>query len=116
MDKKWWTLLAVCAGTFMLLLDVTIVIVAQPNPEWRYAGRVGGQRLLLGISAHRFSLADSPTRLMVGETTESQHPRLYLNKKWEVLVVPNYFDARYALMNATNIRGCLINQERAITV
>ena len=30
MDKKWWTLLAVCAGMFMLLLDVTIVIVAQP--------------------------------------------------------------------------------------
>ena len=30
MDKKWWTLIAVCAGTFMLLLDVTIVIVAQP--------------------------------------------------------------------------------------
>src|SRR6202021_3187446 len=29
-DKKWWTLLAVCAGIFMLLLDVTIVIVAQP--------------------------------------------------------------------------------------
>ena len=31
MDKKWWTLLAVCAGTFMLLLDVTIVMVAQPE-------------------------------------------------------------------------------------
>jgi len=30
MDKKWWTLIAVCAGSFMLLLDVTIVIVAQP--------------------------------------------------------------------------------------
>jgi MFS family permease len=30
MDKKWWTLLAVSAGIFMLLLDVTIVIVAQP--------------------------------------------------------------------------------------
>src|SRR5215469_4878857 len=30
MDKKWWTLIAVCAGTFMLLLDVTIVVVAQP--------------------------------------------------------------------------------------
>ena len=30
MDKKWWTLLAVCAATFMLLLDVTIVMVAQP--------------------------------------------------------------------------------------
>ena len=31
MDKKWWTLVAVCAGVFMLLLDVTIVIVAQPS-------------------------------------------------------------------------------------
>src|ERR1700678_848079 len=30
MDKKWWTLIAVCTGSFMLLLDVTIVIVAQP--------------------------------------------------------------------------------------
>ena len=30
MDKKWWTLLAVCTGIFMLLLDVTIVTVAQP--------------------------------------------------------------------------------------
>jgi EmrB/QacA subfamily drug resistance transporter len=29
-DRKWWTLIAVCAGIFMLLLDVTIVIVAQP--------------------------------------------------------------------------------------
>jgi EmrB/QacA subfamily drug resistance transporter len=31
MDKKWWTLIAVCAGIFMLLLDVTIVTVAQPS-------------------------------------------------------------------------------------
>jgi len=31
MDKKWWTLIAVGAGTFMLLLDVTIVVVAQPG-------------------------------------------------------------------------------------
>jgi EmrB/QacA subfamily drug resistance transporter len=30
MDKKWWTLVAVCIGVFMLLLDVTIVTVAQP--------------------------------------------------------------------------------------
>jgi EmrB/QacA subfamily drug resistance transporter len=31
MEKKWWTLVVVCAGTFMLLLDVTIVVVALPN-------------------------------------------------------------------------------------
>ena len=31
MEKKWWTLVAVCLGTFMLLLDVTIVNVALPN-------------------------------------------------------------------------------------
>jgi EmrB/QacA subfamily drug resistance transporter len=31
LDKKWWTLLAVLAGTFMLLLDITIVIVALPD-------------------------------------------------------------------------------------
>jgi EmrB/QacA subfamily drug resistance transporter len=30
MDKKWWTLIVVCAATFMLLLDVTIVVVAIP--------------------------------------------------------------------------------------
>src|ERR1700677_2264670 len=31
MEKKWWTLIVVCAATFMLLLDVTIVIVALPE-------------------------------------------------------------------------------------
>ncbi len=31
MERKWWTLLVVCAGTFMLLLDVTIVVVALPD-------------------------------------------------------------------------------------
>ncbi len=28
---RYWTLTAVCLGTFMLLLDVTIVVVALPT-------------------------------------------------------------------------------------
>jgi len=30
-DRKWWTLIAVCCGTFMLLLDITVVNVALPD-------------------------------------------------------------------------------------
>ena len=33
MERKWWTLVAVCVATFMLLLDVTIVNVALPDIE-----------------------------------------------------------------------------------
>jgi EmrB/QacA subfamily drug resistance transporter len=31
MERKWWTLVAVCVATFMLLLDITIVNVALPD-------------------------------------------------------------------------------------
>jgi EmrB/QacA subfamily drug resistance transporter len=31
MERKWWTLIIVCVGTFMLLLDITIVNVALPK-------------------------------------------------------------------------------------
>jgi EmrB/QacA subfamily drug resistance transporter len=31
MARKWWTLLAVCVGIFMLLLDITVVNVALPS-------------------------------------------------------------------------------------
>src|SRR5215213_6201606 len=31
MERKWWTLLAVCVATFMLIVDVTIVNVALPS-------------------------------------------------------------------------------------
>ena len=30
-ERKWWTLIAVCVATFMLLLDITIVNVALPS-------------------------------------------------------------------------------------
>jgi EmrB/QacA subfamily drug resistance transporter len=33
MERKWWTLVAVAVGVFMLLLDVTIVNVALPDIE-----------------------------------------------------------------------------------
>lgn len=31
LDRKWWTLIAVCVATFMLLLDITVVNVALPS-------------------------------------------------------------------------------------
>ncbi|MDX6615564.1 MAG: hypothetical protein QOD60_655 [Solirubrobacterales bacterium] len=31
MERKWWSLLAVCMATFMLLLDITVVNVALPD-------------------------------------------------------------------------------------
>ena len=31
MDRKWWTLIAVCIAMFMLLLDITVVNVALPD-------------------------------------------------------------------------------------
>src|SRR3954469_3412050 len=31
MARKWWTLIVVCAATFMLLLDITVVNVALPS-------------------------------------------------------------------------------------
>jgi MFS family permease len=32
-QRKWWALAAVCAGIFMLLLDMTIVVVALPEVQ-----------------------------------------------------------------------------------
>lgn len=42
MSHRWWTLVVVCAATFMLLLDVTIVVVALPDIQ-RALGASFGQ-------------------------------------------------------------------------
>ncbi|MCU4182768.1 MFS transporter [Acidiferrimicrobium sp. IK] len=55
MEKKWWTLIAVCAGTFMLLLDVTIVNVALPSIQG--ALRAGFGDLQWVVDAYALSLA-----------------------------------------------------------
>ena len=39
MARKWWTLVAVCTGTFMLLLDITVVNVALPDIQSRSTPR-----------------------------------------------------------------------------
>ncbi|MGH3279585.1 MAG: MFS transporter [Trebonia sp.] len=68
MDKKWWTLIAVCTGIFMLLLDVTIVVVAQPaiqtglhaglsDVQWildAYALTLAALMLTSGVLADRY--------------------------------------------------------------
>jgi EmrB/QacA subfamily drug resistance transporter len=33
LDRRWWTLVAVCGATFMLLVDITIVQVALPTMQ-----------------------------------------------------------------------------------
>ena len=33
MEPRWWTLIAVCGATFMLLVDITIVQVALPTMQ-----------------------------------------------------------------------------------
>lgn len=42
MERNWWTLIAVCVGTFMLLLDVTIVNVALSAFQGRERGTAFG--------------------------------------------------------------------------
>ena len=55
MDKKWWTLIAVLAGTFMLLLDVTIVVVAQPEIQSSLHATLGDVQWV--VDAYALTLA-----------------------------------------------------------
>lgn len=55
MDRKWWTLAAVSAGVFMLLLDVTIVNVALPDIERALGASLSDLQWV--INAYALSLA-----------------------------------------------------------
>ena len=55
MDRKWWTLTAVCTGVFMLLLDVTIVNVALPDIETAFKASLSDLQWV--IDAYALTLA-----------------------------------------------------------
>jgi EmrB/QacA subfamily drug resistance transporter len=54
-STKWWTLLAVCLGTFMLLLDVTIVNVALPDIQTSLHSSFSGLQWV--VDAYALTLA-----------------------------------------------------------
>ena len=55
MDRKWWTLIAVCTGVFMLLLDITIVNVALPQIETQFRASLSALQWV--IDAYALTLA-----------------------------------------------------------
>ncbi len=55
MDTKWWTLVAVCTGVFMLLLDITIVNVALPDIQEEFGASLSDLQWV--IDAYALSLA-----------------------------------------------------------
>jgi EmrB/QacA subfamily drug resistance transporter len=54
-QHKWWTLVAVCLGTFMLLLDITIVNVALPDIQDALHSTFSGLQWV--VDAYALSLA-----------------------------------------------------------
>lgn len=52
---KWWTLVGVCLGTFMLLLDVTIVNVALPDVQTALGASFSGLQWV--VDAYALTLA-----------------------------------------------------------
>src|SRR3954449_4722783 len=55
MDRKWWTLIAVCTGVFMLLLDITIVNVALPDIQGAFGASLADLQWV--IDAYALTLA-----------------------------------------------------------
>jgi EmrB/QacA subfamily drug resistance transporter len=55
LERRWWTLIAVCGATFMLLVDVTIVQVALPTIQRRLGASFSDLQWV--IDAYALSLA-----------------------------------------------------------
>src|SRR3954447_2691592 len=55
MERKWWTLAAVCTGVFMPLLDVTIVNVALPDIQHAFGASLSDLQWV--IDAYALTLA-----------------------------------------------------------
>ena len=53
--NKWWTLIAVCLGTFMLLLDITVVNVALPDIQLALHSSFSGLQWI--VDAYALTLA-----------------------------------------------------------
>ena len=51
MQKKWWTLVTVVTGVFMLLLDVTIVNVALPDIQRQLHASLSDLQWVIDASA-----------------------------------------------------------------
>src|ERR1700744_2041494 len=73
MDKKWWTLIAVCSATFMLLLDVTIVIVALPGIQSGLHASFSGVQWV--IDAYALTLASV---LLTGASLADRYGRVLM--------------------------------------
>src|SRR3954453_22129689 len=55
LERRWWTLIAVCGATFMLLVDITIVQVALPTIHRQLGGSF--TEMQWGIDAYALTLA-----------------------------------------------------------
>jgi EmrB/QacA subfamily drug resistance transporter len=54
-SARTWTLVAVCLTTFMLLLDITVVVVALPNMQQHFAASLTGLQWV--VDAYALTLA-----------------------------------------------------------
>jgi len=73
--RKWWPLVAICLGSFMLLLDVTIVNVALP----KMASDLHASFSSLQWVVDAYSLALAAVLLVLGSLADLYgHRRLYL--------------------------------------